>query len=122
VVTTSYCYLNAAMDFSSVAVANAGSLTVDCPPLPEYRFSATCPCGADRQITYEVQAPAGSKRSYTVTLSVKDAGGSTSTNSIQLTSGWQALPTATLAKGSTATLSVTVEGKTTVLDSLTEAA
>ena len=122
VVTTSYCYLNTARACSSAAIANTGSLTVDCPPLPEYRFSATCPCGTDRQITYEVQAPAGSKRSYTVTLSVKDAGGSTSTKSIQLTSGWQALPTATLAKGSTATLSVTVEGRTTVLDSLTEAA
>ena len=45
--------------------------------LPAYRFSATCPCGGDRSITYEVQAPAGSKRSYSVTLTVTSAGGGT---------------------------------------------
>jgi hypothetical protein len=35
--------------------------------------------------------------------------------------GWQALPTAALADGSTATLTVTVLGKTRTLDRLTEA-
>jgi hypothetical protein len=39
-----------------------------------------------------------------------------------LGNGWQALPTASLGKGSTATLTVTVLGKTKILDSVTEAA
>ncbi|GAA3633317.1 hypothetical protein [Microlunatus ginsengisoli] len=122
VVTTKYCYLAAGGTCAGAPTTNSGSLTVTCPPLPTYRFSATCPCGKDRQLTYEVQAPAGSRRSYAVTLTVKAADGSTWTRSATLTGGWQALPTATLAKGSTATLTVTVLGRTTTLDSLSESA
>ncbi len=122
-VTSRFCYLDGAGTCMAAPVANAGALSVECPALPAYRFSATCPCGGDRAITYEVQVPAGSRRSYTATLTVKSANGSTWTRSAALATGggWQALPTAALADGSTATLTVTVLGKTRTLDRLTEA-
>jgi len=122
VVTTRYCYLNTAKNCSGTPVANPGSVTVVGRALRGYRFAATCPCGADRAITYEVQSPAGSRRNYTVTLTVTAGNGSKWSRSMGLGNGWQALPTASLGKGSTATLTVTVLGKTKILDSVTEAA
>ena len=122
-VTTAYCYLDAAKRCVDSPKANAGRLRVECPPLVEYRFSGVCPCADAKTLTYQVRAPASSPRRFTVTMVTRPAAGSPRTATTVLKNGtWASLPAVTLHKGDEVTLRVTVIGRTTVLDAMAQRA
>lgn len=122
-VTTAFCYLDAQQRCADTPKANGGRLRVDCPPLVEYRFSGVCPCADAKTLTYQVKAPAGSPRRYTVTMVLDTASGSRRASTTVLPNGrWESLPAVTFRKGDQVTLRVTVLGKTTLLDAISQQA
>lgn len=120
-VTTAFCYLDAQKRCIDTPKANGGRLRVGCPPLVEYRFSGVCPCADAKTLTYQVRAPAGSPRKFTVTMVMKPASGSSRTSTAVLQNGtWASLPAVTLGKGDEVTLRVSVLGRTTLLDAMSQ--
>ncbi|MFP5282188.1 MAG: Ig-like domain-containing protein [Actinomycetes bacterium] len=119
-VTTRYCYLDSQRRCVSAPIANKGSLRVVCPPSVEYRFSGVCPCDGTKTMTYGVRAPANSVRSFSVTQ-VRSGPSGRQVNTATLKNGvWQDLPSVTLRAGDKVQLSLTVLGKTSLLDSATQ--
>jgi hypothetical protein len=122
-VTTAFCYLNAQKACIAAPKANAGSLRVVCPPGVEFRFSGACPCTDVKRITYAVLAPAGSVRKFTVTMVRTGPSGPRTTHTVVLRNGaWTPLPAVTLSRGDNVQLSVSVLGKTRIVDSVIQAA
>jgi hypothetical protein len=120
-VTTSYCYLTSARQCSSAPVANAGAFVVECPPAAEFRYTGNCPCDAVKTITYEVRAPAGSRRRYTATLTTVPAAGQPVTTTVALTAGsWTKLPQVKVPTGTRVDLSFKVLNKSVLLDRSTQ--
>jgi hypothetical protein len=120
VVTTTYCYLDAQRRCVSTPRANPGSLRVVCPALVQYRFTGACPCAGSKTVTYSVQAPAASTRSYTVTQ-VRTGPSGRDAHTVTLRNGvWQPLPAVALRAGDQLSVSVTVAGRSRVLDSISQ--
>jgi len=119
-VTTAYCYLNSKKRCIEPPRPNAGQLRVECPPMVEYRFSGNCPCAKQKTLSYGVRAPAGSVRKFTVTMVRTGTAGRQVRNVVLQNGVWTSLPTVTLGKGDKVQLSVTVLGRTTVLDQVSQ--
>lgn len=120
VVTTRYCYLNAAHRCIAAPAPNPGSLRVVCPPAVEYRFTGSCPCGGPKTISYAIRAPATSTRRYTITQIVRGVDSRTTTATLSRNGVWQQLPAVTLTKGVSVEVRQTVLGRTQVLDAFTQ--